>query len=247
MEADAVSTGFRSRVLYEDPDKGEMTCLLKWEPGASLPFHRHPELEQSYVIEGSFYDHDGIARAGEYVWRLPEILSRDAHGRGLRDPRRLPQAERVPLEHGLRRQLRLNRPARGLVRPCCPDPRSRLPLRCPSSGSSVSSTHAGPFGRPEQYLPDRHRARVGVHPDLHVAVNSSTMSGSIPFGDERTGFRVDGNIVVASASAPGPTPLEMTGISETGQELSGGYLAEPCQIGHLGRGRLAPARGSSRE
>ena len=35
-------------------------------------FNRHPELEQSYVIEGSFYDHDGIARAGEYVWRLPE-------------------------------------------------------------------------------------------------------------------------------------------------------------------------------
>ena len=42
-----------------------MTCLFEWEPGASLPFHRHPELEQSYVIEGSFRDHDGISRAGE--------------------------------------------------------------------------------------------------------------------------------------------------------------------------------------
>jgi hypothetical protein len=29
--------------------------------------HKHPELEQSYVIEGSFSDHDGICRAGEYV------------------------------------------------------------------------------------------------------------------------------------------------------------------------------------
>ena len=56
--------GIAIKVLYEDRDKGEMTCLLKWEPGASLPFHRHPEIEQSYVIEGSFYDHDGIARAG---------------------------------------------------------------------------------------------------------------------------------------------------------------------------------------
>ena len=35
-------------------------------------FHRHPEIEQSYVLEGSFYDHDGIARAGEYVWRRPD-------------------------------------------------------------------------------------------------------------------------------------------------------------------------------
>jgi anti-sigma factor ChrR (cupin superfamily) len=64
--------GISIKVLYEDPTKGEMTCLLRWEPGASLPFHRHPEIEQSYVIEGSFYDHDGIARAGEYVWRRPE-------------------------------------------------------------------------------------------------------------------------------------------------------------------------------
>lgn len=53
-------------------------------------------------------------------------------------------------------------------------------------------------------------------------------------------FRVDGNIVVASASPPGPTPFEMTGISESGQELSGGYGAEPCQISHLGRGDSFP-------
>lgn len=63
--------GISIKVLYEDKEKGEMTCLLKWEPGTTLPMHKHPELEQSYVIEGSFYDHDGICRAGEYVWREP--------------------------------------------------------------------------------------------------------------------------------------------------------------------------------
>ena len=57
------------KVLYRDEEKGEMTVLLKWEPGATLPFHRHPEIEQSYVIEGSFSDHDGICRAGQFVWR----------------------------------------------------------------------------------------------------------------------------------------------------------------------------------
>jgi quercetin dioxygenase-like cupin family protein len=61
--------GISIKVLYEDTDKGEMTCLLKWEPGATLPMHKHPEIEQSYVIEGSFYDHDGICHAGEFVWR----------------------------------------------------------------------------------------------------------------------------------------------------------------------------------
>ena len=63
--------GIQIKVLYHDKEKGEMTCMLKWAPGATLPFHRHPELEQSYVIEGSFSDHDGTCSAGEYVWRKP--------------------------------------------------------------------------------------------------------------------------------------------------------------------------------
>jgi len=59
------------KVLYRDDALGELTVLLRWEPGAVLPFHKHPEIEQSYVLEGSFYDHDGICRAGEFVWRRP--------------------------------------------------------------------------------------------------------------------------------------------------------------------------------
>src|SRR5262249_42104260 len=38
--------GISIKVLYEDPAKGEMTCLLRWAPGARLPMHRHPEIEQ---------------------------------------------------------------------------------------------------------------------------------------------------------------------------------------------------------
>lgn len=62
------------KVLYRNDQAGEMTVLLKWEPGAVLPFHKHPEIEQSYVLEGSFYDHDGICRAGQFVWRQPGSL-----------------------------------------------------------------------------------------------------------------------------------------------------------------------------
>lgn len=62
------------KVLYRNDDIGEMTVLLKWEPGAVLPFHKHPEIEQSWVLEGSFYDHDGICRAGQFVWRRPGSL-----------------------------------------------------------------------------------------------------------------------------------------------------------------------------
>jgi anti-sigma factor ChrR (cupin superfamily) len=59
------------KVLYEDAGRGEMTCLLKLEPGAHIPFHKHPEIEQSLVLEGSVEDHDGVAIAGDYIWRKP--------------------------------------------------------------------------------------------------------------------------------------------------------------------------------
>jgi len=59
------------KVLYEDKERGEMTCLLKLEPGAHIPFHKHPEIEQSLVLEGSVEDHDGVATAGDYIWRIP--------------------------------------------------------------------------------------------------------------------------------------------------------------------------------
>jgi anti-sigma factor ChrR (cupin superfamily) len=62
------------KVLYEDAKRGEMTCLLKLEPGAHIPFHKHPEIEQSLVLEGSVEDHDGVATAGDYVWRKPGSL-----------------------------------------------------------------------------------------------------------------------------------------------------------------------------
>ena len=63
--------GIQIKVLYENKQAGELTCLLKWAPGSTLPFHKHPEIEQSWVLDGSFSDHEGICRAGEYVYRTP--------------------------------------------------------------------------------------------------------------------------------------------------------------------------------
>lgn len=63
--------GVDIKVLYENKEAGELTCLLRWAPGTTLPFHKHPEIEQSWVLEGSFSDHEGICRAGEFVYRHP--------------------------------------------------------------------------------------------------------------------------------------------------------------------------------
>src|SRR5688500_10355313 len=64
--------GIQMKVLYQDVERGEMTVLLKSQPGTTLPSHKHPEIEQSYVLEGSFYDHDGICRQGEFGYRHPQ-------------------------------------------------------------------------------------------------------------------------------------------------------------------------------
>ncbi|MGC1440121.1 MAG: cupin domain-containing protein [Burkholderiaceae bacterium] len=42
---------------------------MKWVAGVRLPFHKHPVIEQSLVLKGSNSDLDGIASAGESVWR----------------------------------------------------------------------------------------------------------------------------------------------------------------------------------
>ena len=38
--------GISIKILYEDKDKGEMTCFLKWAPGTTLRMHKHPEIAE---------------------------------------------------------------------------------------------------------------------------------------------------------------------------------------------------------
>ena len=61
--------GVDLKVLMEDKETGLMTALTRFAPGATLPDHEHTELEQSYVLEGSLADEEGVATAGNYVWR----------------------------------------------------------------------------------------------------------------------------------------------------------------------------------
>jgi anti-sigma factor ChrR (cupin superfamily) len=70
--------GVDLKVLMEDKETGLMTALTRFAPGATLPDHEHTELEQSYVLEGSLADDEGVATAGNYVWR-PAGSRHDAH------------------------------------------------------------------------------------------------------------------------------------------------------------------------
>lgn len=61
--------GVEWKILMQDEQRGLLTALMRWAPGARLPLHEHVEIEQTWVIEGSFEDHQGRCTAGNYVWR----------------------------------------------------------------------------------------------------------------------------------------------------------------------------------
>jgi anti-sigma factor ChrR (cupin superfamily) len=60
--------GIRIKVLYAD-DSGITTALFKLDPGAVVPLHEHTALEQTYVLEGTLEDHEGVCGPGQFVWR----------------------------------------------------------------------------------------------------------------------------------------------------------------------------------
>jgi anti-sigma factor ChrR (cupin superfamily) len=63
--------GIDVKVLMRDEERGLMTALFRWAPGSYLPDHVHEDIEQTYVLEGTLEDDEGVAGPGEYVWRPP--------------------------------------------------------------------------------------------------------------------------------------------------------------------------------
>lgn len=67
------------KVLWEEGDR--RAVLMRYEPGASIPRHRHLGDEQIYVLEGSVSDDTGTCARGNYARRPPgcvhSVTSRD--------------------------------------------------------------------------------------------------------------------------------------------------------------------------
>jgi len=63
------SPGNKMKVIYHDPASGMLTILSKLAPGSGIPAHRHEDLEQTYVLEGSLVDDEGECTAGNFVIR----------------------------------------------------------------------------------------------------------------------------------------------------------------------------------
>ena len=60
--------GITFKKLYSDKTSGLVTALVRFEPGASIPAHRHLQREQCLIIEGDV-EHDGHEYGpGDFTW-----------------------------------------------------------------------------------------------------------------------------------------------------------------------------------
>ena len=55
--------GVQVRRLFVDPATGNVTSMLRMQPGAKIPPHRHAAHEQCYVIEGDVFSGDSSLTA----------------------------------------------------------------------------------------------------------------------------------------------------------------------------------------
>jgi anti-sigma factor ChrR (cupin superfamily) len=75
LEAARVWEPFRAGIdisrLYGDGQHGPAAALLRYQPGASVPLHRHTGYEHVVVLAGSQTDHNGVHGAGTLVINPP--------------------------------------------------------------------------------------------------------------------------------------------------------------------------------
>ena len=65
----ATLKGIRQKALWSDPATSRQAFLSRFEPGTSLPMHRHAGDEILYVVEGAIADEAGTVTAGNMSYR----------------------------------------------------------------------------------------------------------------------------------------------------------------------------------
>ena len=73
--------GVEIATLYEDAS-GATAALLRYAPGAEVPWHRHPGYEHIFVVEGEQQDDRGQYPAGTLVVNAPGTQHRVSSPKG---------------------------------------------------------------------------------------------------------------------------------------------------------------------
>lgn len=65
-EWQTIGPGVLLKVLHQDPGGARMTTLVRLAPGGQLGAHRHAQVEELYVLEGSCLCAGELLQAGDY-------------------------------------------------------------------------------------------------------------------------------------------------------------------------------------
>jgi anti-sigma factor ChrR (cupin superfamily) len=65
----SLTSSIKAKMLWSDPATSRRAQLMRFEPGATLPMHRHVGDELLYVIEGSVSDEFSTVAAGSVGYR----------------------------------------------------------------------------------------------------------------------------------------------------------------------------------
>jgi len=76
--------GVDIKTLFQEPESGRTTYLIRMEPGAKLPAHKHGDVEQCLVLEGDIRWGDIVYRKGDFMamgkdTEHPEIYTVDGN------------------------------------------------------------------------------------------------------------------------------------------------------------------------
>lgn len=83
LEDGVQTAGIHIKSLRHDSSSSRSpTIQLKFEPGASYPYHNHPSGEEIFVLEGEVTVGEITLRAGDYLYTPPGFKHRVSSERG---------------------------------------------------------------------------------------------------------------------------------------------------------------------
>jgi anti-sigma factor ChrR (cupin superfamily) len=69
-----LSPGVETKTFLRDRGQNLVVMLMRYQPGAVIPKHRHTAVEHVYVLEGCVEDEFGACTAGNYALRPPGCI-----------------------------------------------------------------------------------------------------------------------------------------------------------------------------
>jgi anti-sigma factor ChrR (cupin superfamily) len=71
--------GVTAKMLFQESPTGNATMLIRMEPGAIYPPHRHAAIEHCYVLEGDLHFGDLAMHAGDYQYAMGDTTHQKSH------------------------------------------------------------------------------------------------------------------------------------------------------------------------